>query len=108
MRVIPPAAPPGRLERQDESYTPLDLAHGVQVETAGTSGEHGAVECDDLRDVGHGLLGEPGGSRGEKDVAGRVDEAEVRGEDDGHDGADSATVEGVALYDQYGPPVAGR
>ena len=71
------------------------------------TGEQGAIESHDLRNVSHGILWQPRGSRGKQDVTWSVCPAEITGHRDADDGPDPASVEGVALDHDYGSPKAG-
>jgi len=74
---------------------PRELPHAL--------GEQGLVQGHDLGDVGDGVLGQTGESRGKRDVSRRVRPAEVTGEWNAHDGRDPAAVQGVSLYNHDRP-----
>src|SRR6266536_45011 len=103
----------GGRRRSERAVPALPAEHDVQPrehelqlllrDAADTLREEGAVERDDLRDVGDGLLGEAGAPRRQENVAGRLGPFEVARERHAHDGRDAAPVEGVALDDENGP-----
>jgi hypothetical protein len=66
-----------------------------------------AVDRDDLRHVRNGVFREACGLGGEQHVARRIDETGVGAQNDGNDGVQAASVEGIALHNQDGPVVPG-
>lgn len=90
-------------QAQDKPETLINLALEFRVNFSGGFRKIVTVQCDDLGDIGHGILREPGMPGGHQHIPRRVEEPEVGRENDGQDGLDPAAVERVSLNDQDRP-----
>ena len=88
----------------DSGENGVELAAG---DVPGPFGQESAVDRDDLRDVRHGIFRQSGRPRSQADVTGRVRQPEIARQRDSDDRSDAASIEGIALHDQHGPPKAG-
>jgi len=63
-----------------------------------------AIESDDLRNVGHGVLWKPRGAGGKRDITRGLSPSKVAGQWDADNSSDSAAVEGISLDYDHGSP----
>ena len=75
----------------------FELALG---ELPNSTGEQGAIESHDLRNVSNGILWKPRGSRGKQDITRSLRPSKIAGQRNAHNGSDPASVESLPLdYD---------
>lgn len=88
------------LQAEGEAKSVFDIFQHVAAKPANWLVEHVPVDRDDLRDVRHRILGQPGHPGRNEDIAGCIEEAQVRGQHDGDYGSQTTPVEGVILHDE--------
>ena len=95
-----------RLQAQDETQPVLDVFERLASDPARWFRKDVPVECNHLRNVGDRVFRQPRGPGRKEDIAGGLQQPQVGRENDGDDGSNSASVEGVVLHDQKRPPKA--
>ncbi len=96
------------LEVEHESKTRVDAGQSLRRHLTDPFLEVVSVDGHQLCDVGHGVLWEPHCLRREKHVAGGVEKARVRRDNDPHNCPNTTPVEGVRLQDQDRMPKTRR
>ena len=96
-----------RLQIQDQLQARVDAGLKLDWYSPRPFGQVVIIECYDLRDVRDGVLGEPAGFCGEKDVSGSVEESCVRREDDSENGTQPAAVKRLGLNYNNGASKSG-
>ncbi len=102
-----PTAMPARahLQAQNETEAGVEVFHGLTSEPPGAFQQKIAVERDELGDVRHRVLRKPGSLRGNEDITGRFQQAQVGHENDGDNSAQAAAIERITLHDDHGASI---
>lgn len=93
-----------KLRNEHQSQSVAHRLHVSRRQFANPVAERCAIDGDDLRDVGHGVLRKAGITGGNEYVAGCIGQPDVRSDHDRNRGRYPAPVERVRLYDQQRPP----
>ena len=89
------------------TLTLIQAGSGVAAQPASAFMQKFTVKSDQLRDAGHGVPWQSSGFCRNKDIARRVEDAQVGGEDHDDHSLNPAPIERVALDDDDRPIVAG-
>jgi hypothetical protein len=95
------------LTAQHEPKAILDALHQLATELARRFAEEVAINGHDLRHVDDRVPGKARGFRRNQDIAGRINQPEIRGQDNSDDCADAASIERIVLNNQKWPTEAG-
>ena len=95
------------LKGDDEPQTFLHLAKDLAVQHPHAISEEAFIDCQDLRYVDDGIMGQASSTLSAQHIAGGSGQPQIRGDRNHNNSADAALVELIALYNKDRPAITG-